>query len=125
MYKKFIPGAIIAAVSLIVLIVLGLDSFYGNPGNNMPESGIIHTYLVKIPNSAGVCPYALTAMTKGKLKVVDDPECVCPYNKKASYMTTRCRDIKSVIAMLPERIQNKIQVRVVDETVKKTGAKIL
>ena len=125
MKRKFMFAKIIAVLSFAMFVLLGINYFNAPPERVIQQSETMHTYLVKIPNSAGVCPYALMSMTKGKLKMIEDSHCICPYADNASYMTARCKDIRSVISMLPAQLQNKIRVKIVEENVKDTGTKFL
>jgi len=109
--------------SIIILLFVGLVYLNSTDNNTLQKSKVMHTYLVRIPYSAGVCPYSLMSMTKGKLKVLNDPHCVCPYSDNASYMTARCKDVKSVIRMLPSSIQNKVEIKLIDSANDNTNSK--
>lgn len=115
MKRKFMLAKAIGLISFMLLILLAMDFVYTPSDFSGTNIGTMHTYLVKIPASAGVCPYAIMTMTKGKLKVLRDSRCICPYADNSSYMTARCRDIKSVISLLPIKLRNQIQVIIIKE----------
>ncbi len=124
MKKRFTFVRGMAFFSFIIILFLGLNFFYTPFGSSAKKSDVIHTYLVKIPNDAGVCPYALVSRTNGKLKIVGDSHCVCPYAESAFYMTTRCKDVKTVMEMLPSSLHNKVQIKIIDH-INKTPVKRL
>ncbi len=113
--KRHISLIKAGALFLAVLLLFGGVYLIETP---KPQSGnkaeVIHTYLVKIPKSAGVCPYTLMTMTKGKLQMVEEPNCVCPYSQHSIYMKARSKNEKSVMAMLPASLQNKVQIEIAD-----------
>ncbi len=125
MKKKLVIAEGIIVIALIFITALGINFINAPAGENVMSSNMVHTYLVKIPNAAGVCPYALESMTKGKLQMIDDSKCTCPYSQNASYMTTTCKDIRAIISLLPARLQRKVQVRIVDKAEKESNTKFM
>lgn len=121
MKKKFLSAKGIAFMSIIPILFLSL-SFTGIPQSKKANKmEVIHTFLVKIPSTAGVCPYELMMMTKGKLQMADDPQCVCPYQHNTSshnaiYMTAKCTDVNSVRALLPACIKDAAEIHSMDKT---------
>lgn len=106
----------IALFSLVTILFLGIYLYSSPRTTTKTKTEIIHTYLIKVPDNAGVCPYALMSMTNGKLKMVNNPSCVCPFSEHATYMTARCKDKKSVMAMLPASLRKKVQILIVDNS---------
>ncbi len=119
MKRKFLFAKGFAFMSIVLMLVLGL-SFSSKPqSKELNKIVVTHTYLVKIPYSAGVCPYQLMSMTNGKLQMVNDAGCVCPYIhhtsvKNASLMTARCPDIESVKELLPASIRKVVEIQLAD-----------
>ncbi len=125
MKKKFVIIEGIIVISFILLTTLGINYINSPAGVSMSSNTIMHTYLVKIPDNSCVCPYALETMTKGKLKVVHETGCTCPYIQNSSYMTTTCKDIRSIISLLPADIQKTVQVMEIKKTETESRTKFL
>ncbi len=113
----------IALMSVFPILFLGL-AFMSHPqSKKIKKTEIINTYLIKIPNTAGVCPYELMQSSNGKLQMYKDPHCVCPYEQNhnssfsnAVYMTANCRDENSVRELLPASIQNLVEIKLLSES---------
>ena len=119
--KKLLSYQAIAILSFAIMIALGVNVLHPSELANNPKEKTMHTYLVAIPASAGVCPYALMSMTNQRLKMVHDPKCVCPYTSNTLLMITRNTNIKSVIDMLPASIKNKVHIIIIDNLHKSYG----
>ncbi len=125
--KKLLSARGIALLSIIPLLFLCLN--FSGLQHNKNKIKAIHTFLVKIPSSSGVCPYQLMMMSKGKLQMINDPQCVCPYAHGTSfqssfYMTIRSTDEKTVRTMLPECIRNEVEINTIDKPSKKAPAEL-
>ena len=115
MKKKFLSAKGIALMSVIPILFLCVSFISLPQSKEVKKAEAINTYLVKIPATAGICPYELMMMTKGKLQMADDPQCVCPYQHKISYhtaiyMTARGMDVNSIRALFPECIRNAVEI---------------
>ena len=119
----------IGFMSIIMILFFGL-SFTSLPqSKNLKKTVAMHTFLVKIPGNAGVCPYQLMMMTNGKLQMADDPHCVCPYQHNSSfsstvYMTARCTDVNSVRELLPACIRSTVEIKLQDKPKAKLPANL-
>ena len=116
MKKTLLSAKGIAFLSLVIILFLGVSFIKTPKSTNAQKAEFMHTYLVKIPNCAGVCPYALMSMTHGRMRMVNNSKCTCPFGEHASYMTVKSKDEKSVIAMLPASIQKEVQIEIADNT---------
>ena len=114
-----VKGLVLMSIVPMLFLCLSFTSISQNKKTNKVEA--VHTFLIKIPTAAGVCPYELMMMTKGKLQMVNDPQCVCPYQHTTTFqgtvfMTARSKDVNSIRAMLPECIRNSVQIQKIDKT---------
>jgi len=104
----------ISVISLFLILFLGIYLFKSPIIPNDQNSNYIHTYLIEIPASAGICPYILTSKSHGRLQLVDYSNCTCPYAEQDTYLITRCRGKNSVLALFPSSLQNKLKIMVID-----------
>ena len=114
MKKKFSDLKAISLTFIVLILCLGINLFNSHSESNNQSSEVMHTYLIKIPLDAGICPYALASKSHGKLHMINNSECTCPFSENASYMTTKCRNIKSLLELLPSSIQKKVQIMIID-----------
>ena len=113
----------IAFMSVFPMLLLGLTFLNQPQHKQVQKTEVMHTYLLTIPGSAGVCPYQLMQSSNGKLQMIHDAGCsACPYihNQKSSfssavYMTANCPDMNSVRVLLPASIQNLVQIKLLNE----------
>ncbi len=125
MKKTFFSAKGILFLSIVVVLFLGVQFIKAPQKASVQKAEVIHTYLVKIPNCSGVCPYALMSMTHGRMQMLNNAGCVCPYSKNASYMTVRSKNVRSVRAMLPPSIQKEVQIQLADNTNEGEPSKII
>jgi|GEM_PF-2587667 len=122
----------IVLMSVFPALLFGLILFSQPQSKNAKKTEVMHTFLIKIPSSAGVCPYELMKASNGKLQMIHDPNCVCPYEKQNSsysnafYMTAISSDINTARALLPASIRSIVEIKLTDSphTVKKTLPKL-
>jgi hypothetical protein len=125
MKKKFSAFKAISLTFIVLILCLGINLFNSQSDSNNQNSEVMHTYLIKVPLDAGICPYALASKSHGKLHMINNSECTCPFSENASYMTTKCRNIKSVLELLPSSIQKKVEIRVIDNKTNENKPKSL
>lgn len=119
MKKMILSAKGIVLMSVFPALLFGMIFINHTYKRNVKKAEVMHTFLIKIPNSSGVCPYVLMQSSNGKLKMMNDPNCVCPYEHHSSfsstvYMTAVCPDLNSVKSLLPASIQNLVQIKLVD-----------
>lgn len=123
MMKMLLSLKGVAFMSVFPILFFGLTLMNHPQSNKAKKTEVMNTYLIKIPNSAGVCPYELMQSSNGRLQMYNDPHCVCPYEQNhnssfnnAVYMTANCPDMNSVIELLPASIQNLVEIKLLSES---------
>jgi len=124
MKKKFSALKFIILTSLILILCLGINFFNSSEELNFKSSEAMHTYLIKIPANAGICPYLLATKSHGMLQILNNPECICPYSEYNTFLTARCKNKNSVLTLFPSFLQKRIQIIVIDNLNKKPVQKL-
>jgi hypothetical protein len=109
---SFVKG--LTVFSLLVMLFLGIYLYKSPDVLNGQNSNFMHTYLIKIPADANICPYVLMSKSHGRLHMIDNSNCTCPYAAHDTYLTTRCSDENSVLALFPSSLKSKLQIMVID-----------
>lgn len=109
---SFVIG--LTVFSLFVMFFLGIYLYKSPEVLDGQNSNYMHTYLIKIPADASICPYVIMSKSHGRLHMVDNSDCSCPYAAHDTYLTTRSNDENSVLALFPSSLQNKLQIMVID-----------
>ncbi len=122
MKKMLLSVKGIAFMSFFTILFLGLTFMNQPKHNQVQKTEALHTYLIMIPSSAGVCPYELMQSSNGMMQMIHQNACSqCPfehgYNSSFSntvYMTANCPDVNSARALLPASIQNVVKIKLLN-----------
>ena len=122
MNKMLLSVKGIAFMSVFPILFLGLTFLNQPQHKQVQKNEVMHTYLLTIPGSAGVCPYQLMQSSNGMMQMIHQNACSqCPfehgYNSSFSntvYMTANCPDVNSVKALLPASIQNVVKIKLLN-----------
>ncbi len=112
----------IAFMSVFPILFLGLTFLNQPQHKQVQKAGAMHTYLIMIPSSAGVCPYELMQSSNGRLQMIHQDACSqCPFEhghnssfSNTVYMTANCPDVNSVRSLLPASIQNVVKIKLLN-----------
>ena len=120
---SFAKGFIV--LSLLMVLFLGNYLFRPHNISGSLNSNYVHTYLIKIPADAGICPYVLMSKSNGRLRMLNTSGCSCPYANHDTYLTTRSNNENSVLDLFPSSIKSKLQIMIIDNFNNKIYPKFL